>query len=130
MRFSGPATIDCQSPYETITTSGTILQSTNHPNNYINNQDCQVTITFGTGQFVSIQFTAFNIETHSSCVYDWLEIRDGDSASSPLIGSRMCGTTIPGAIQSTGNSMTIRFHSDGANVRSGFKFGVYAGESL
>ena len=128
MRFSGPATIDCQSPYDTITTSGTILQSTNHPNNYINNQDCQVTITFAVGQFVSIQFTAFNIETHSSCVYDWLEIRDGDSASSPLIGSRMCGATIPGAIQSTGNSMTLIFHTDSSVSKTGFKITANPGK--
>ena len=83
--------------------------------------DCQVTIRFEEGQRVAIEFVDFNIESHSSCIYDYLKVRDGDNINSNLIGSRLCGTTIPGRIESTGNAMMLQFHSDGSVVRPGFK---------
>ena len=83
--------------------------------------DCQVTIRFDEGQRVAIDFVDFNIESHSSCLYDYLEVRDGDNINSNLIGSKLCGTNIPGRIESTGNAMTLKFHTDGSVVRPGFK---------
>ena len=83
--------------------------------------DCQVTIRFEEGQRVAIEFVDFNIESHSSCIYDYLKVRDGDNINSNLIGSRLCGTNIPGRIESTGNAMMLQFHSDGSVVRPGFK---------
>ena len=82
--------------------------------------DCQVTIRFEEGQRVAIDFVDFNIESHSSCLYDYLMVRDGD-INSNLIGSKLCGTNIPGRIESTGNAMTLQFHSDSSVVRPGFK---------
>ena len=96
--------------------------SPNYPNSYNDNSDCQITISFSDSPTVLIEFDPnYEIESHSSCSYDYLEIRDGPSADSPLIGSRICGSTAPQPIQSTGNSMTLIFHTDGSVTKTGFK---------
>ena len=52
------------------------------------------------------------IERHDSCAYDYLEVRDGDSESSDLIG-KFCGYDTPNDIKSTNNNLWIKFVSDG-----------------
>ena len=111
--------IDCDSPFDEVITPGTRIISPNHPGDYENNKDCQVTIRFSGG--VRIRFEAFNIELSKSCAYDYIEVRDGDSANSNLIGSRLCGTTIPDPIESSGSSLTLIFHTDVNTVGTGFK---------
>ena len=115
----GETVIDCSSPFDEVTTPVTAVISPNHPGNYESNKVCQITIRFS--ERVRIRFEAFNIESHSSCNYDYLEVRDGESSSSNLIGSKLCGTTIPEAMESSGSSMTLIFRSDSSVVRSGFK---------
>ena len=53
--------------------------------------------------------------------YDWLEVRDGGSESSKLIGSKMCGSTLPQTIESSGNELFVKFHSDYSVVKTGYK---------
>ena len=69
---------------------------------------------------MSLNFKAFNTELN----YDWLEVRDGDSASSNLIGSRISGSVNSSQKLSTGNSMTIIFDTDHSGPRSGFEVQV------
>ena len=78
-------TIDCESPFEEVTVNGTTITSTNYPNNYNNNQDCQVTIRFAPDQIVAIYFKALDVEADEGCLDDYLLVHDGDSTSSPLI---------------------------------------------
>ena len=62
--------------------------------------------------------------------FDWLEIHDGDSMDAPLInGTQFCGTDIPSntTIDSTGNSLFVRFKTDAAIQRSGFEINVECG---
>ena len=33
------------------------------------------------------RFDQFELESHDNCVYDYLELREGSSSDSPLIGS-------------------------------------------
>ena len=54
----------------------------------------------------------FQIERHDSCAYDYLEVRNGDSESADLIG-RYCGYDLPNNIKSSGNTLWIKFVSDG-----------------
>ena len=103
----------------TSSSQGKTIISPNHPNNYENSKVCRITLQ--TNQRVRIRFEAFNIESHSSCAYDYLEIRDGDSPTSNPIGSKLCGTNIPDSMESSGSSMTLVFHTDGSVTRSGFK---------
>ena len=43
---------------------------------------------------VALKFQSFEIENHDNCVYDFLEIRDGDDSSAPLLGT-FCGYKMP-----------------------------------
>ena len=122
--------INCDSTLiEEVHVPGTTIISPNHPNDYNNNMDCQTTIRFSAGERISIQFLAFDIEENSECVWDWLEIRDGDSADSSLLGSKLCGDTNPDPIESTSNTLTLVFHSDSSVVRSGFMIKAEIGKS-
>ena len=60
--------------------------------------------------------------------YDSLEVRDGDNASANLIGSKLCGSTVPATIVSTGNALFVRFKSDHSVVGKGYKIKVTAGK--
>ena len=59
------------------------------------------------------------MENHDTCVYDYLEIRDGHEENSPRIG-RYCGYSIPVSVNSTSNKMSVKFVSDGSVQKAGF----------
>lgn len=53
-----------------------------------------------------------SLESHHSCHYDYVEVRDGDSINSRVIG-RFCGNSRPAPLQSSGSSLHVLFVSDG-----------------
>nr|CAD7580769.1 unnamed protein product [Timema californicum] len=59
------------------------------------------------------------VENHDNCVYDNVEIRDGHSPDSPLIGT-FCGYKVPSDIRSTKNKLFVKFVSDGSVQKAGF----------
>ena len=63
-----------------------------------------------------------------SCEYDYVEIRDGGTDQSALIG-RYCNSLAPSSQQSTGNVMYVRFRSDRSVTRRGFKLKYRIGTS-
>lgn len=81
---------------------------------YYNNEDYTYTITPTGATGLSLSFTQFDLEAN----YDYLWIYDGIGTTN-LIG-QYTGTTSPGTITATGNSITLRFKSDGATVKAGF----------
>ncbi|CAG2059458.1 unnamed protein product, partial [Timema podura] len=87
--------------------------------------DCAWTLVAPLGQIVQLQITSldlascFNMST-ASCDCDYLEVRDGVSQYSDLIG-RFCGNTAPPAFTSTSNKMWVHFVSDGTENRNGFQ---------
>ena len=115
-------------PATQITTPETIIQSPNYPNDYPNARDCAAVVQFGQGQRVSVEFLAFNLEPHNRCVYDWLEIRDGNNAGADLLSTRLCGEQLFAPITSTGNTLHIHFHTDGSVTKSGFQLKVKIGK--
>lgn len=54
------------------------------------------------------------------CNYDYVEVRDGGTINSVLIG-RYCGYTAPSTVFSTGNVMFVRFRTDASVPRVGIK---------
>ena len=115
-------TIDCDSPFDEVTIPGTAIISPNFPRNYDDEKDCEVTIRFSTNQKVAITIEAFDVESHFNCGYDFLDLYDGDSTDSPIIGSKLCDSVGIGTkVLSTGNVMTLHFHSDTSVTESGFK---------
>ena len=61
------------------------------------------------------------------CNYDFVEVRDGGTLNSVLIG-RYCGYTAPSTIFSTGNVMYVRFRTDASVPRVGIKGQYKLGE--
>ncbi|XP_069800553.1 bone morphogenetic protein 1 [Dendropsophus ebraccatus] len=95
------------------------IQSPNYPDDYRPNKDCKWKLRVAEGYNIGIVFQSFEIERHDSCAYDFMEIRDGDSETSPLIG-RYCGYDKPDDFKSSGNKLFIRFVSDGSINKAGF----------
>ena len=87
--------------------TGTIT-SPLYPNPYPNNAECNYFISQPNGTFINLTVEAFDIEAHYSCSSDFLEIRDGFSHESPVIGA-FCGSNIPISFQSTDNYMRLRY---------------------
>merc|ERR1712008_120923 len=63
--------------------------------------------------------SGYNVMLEFETPFD-LENRDGGAATSPFLGEKLCGTTVPHTIKSTGNTMFVKFHSDGSQPRIGF----------
>ncbi|CAN7989989.1 unnamed protein product [Ixodes pacificus] len=68
---------------------------------------------------VRLRFSAFDIEAHNSCGYDFVQVFDGSDESAPLL-KIFCGVEIPGEIISSLDSLLLRFHTVGSNTNSGF----------
>lgn len=96
------------------TCTGLFYDSGGANGTYQNNEDYVMTfLPSGSGRVIEAIFTAFDIESQSSCNYDDLKIYDGINTSAPLIGE-YCGTNSPGDIVATNNdgALTFKFHSD------------------
>ncbi|CAL8138529.1 unnamed protein product [Orchesella dallaii] len=95
------------------------LESPNFPDEYLASKECIWKITMPEGYQVSLQFHSFEIENHENCVYDFLEVRDGISQNSTLMGT-YCGYYPPTPLTSTENQLWVRFISDGSVQKAGF----------
>lgn len=69
------------------------------------------------------------IERHDSCTYDYVEVRDGGSESSPLLG-RFCGYDKPDDIKSSSNRLWLKFVSDGSVNKAGFAANFFKGQRV
>ena len=58
-----------------------------------------------------LTFESFDLESANRCRYDYVEIN----------GEKYCGSSKPSPVISSGNTLTITFHSDYSVIRSGFK---------
>ncbi|KAM3183271.1 hypothetical protein ACTXT7_010677 [Hymenolepis weldensis] len=96
-----------------------IITSPSYPEFYKPNKECIWKIVVPAGFSVALTFQSFDIEKHDNCVYDYLEIRDGLSESSPVL-KKLCGPTLPTPIKSTNNMMYIKFVSDSSVEKQGF----------
>ena len=66
-------------------------------------------------------------EIDGGCQFDYVEVRDGSTSSSPLLRKRLCGSTTPqpNTFFSTGNTLYVFLHSDGGqNSNRGFSAAV------
>jgi hypothetical protein len=72
---------------------------------------------------VRLTFDYFDLEDNLNCAYDYLLIRDGADADSPVIG-RFCGPSIQipeQFLQSSGRNLRIEFRSDSSGSKGGFR---------
>lgn len=95
------------------------LESPNYPDGYQSSKECVWKLSVPQNFQVALKFQSFEIENHDNCVYDYVEVRNGHNADSPLIGV-YCGYKIPPDIKSTGNKLLVKFVSDGSVQKAGF----------
>ena len=93
------------------------VTSPNYPNNYPNNVEEREMIQVEQGLVIYLQFTSFDIESHSSCAYDQLTITDGDGTT---LMEKSCGSTLPTNIRSTSNLVTLLFVTDSSVTMTGW----------
>ncbi len=74
------------------------------------------TIKSAYGGPLSLHFMEFSLESG----YDSLWIYDGPQSSSPLLAA-LSGNQLPEAMNTTGDSFTLVFSSDGATTRAGYE---------
>ena len=79
-----------------MTAQNGILRSPSYPKNYPNNADCIYIITQPTYIFFKLKFHSMDIDEcnhgncSSQCSEDYIEIRDGQSETNPLL-KQLCG---------------------------------------
>ncbi|MGE0566799.1 MAG: N-acetylmuramoyl-L-alanine amidase [Bacteroidia bacterium] len=84
-------------------------------NNYTNDERIFSLFTNTTVSNISLNFTAFNIESG----YDNMFIYDGATIDDPLVG-QYSGNNVPPPFTSTTNSLLVEFRSDCGTVASGW----------
>ena len=111
------------------------IQSLFYPLDYDNNMECKwrvkiedkFDLPFG-GYVIKVIFNDFELQAGqnssvSSCPYDILTFYDGNSESSPLLGS-YCGKVHPEVIYSTGSYLYIKHQTDSRITSRGFSISV------
>ncbi|NOQ75715.1 MAG: PKD domain-containing protein [Crocinitomix sp.] len=101
---------------------GTIFDSGGEFSDYGAGENAQVTIAPLGAVSVDLSFPFFDVEPGpgASCGYDYIEVYDGEDLLAPFIG-RYCNTFPPSDITSTGDAITLFFHSDGGLELDGFE---------
>ena len=91
-----------------LTESAGQFSSPSHPETYQHNLDCEWLLRPGAPtDRIKISFLAFDVEYHSGCRFDFVEIREGSTPDSPLVG-RFCGHDLPPDYVSEGNTLLVR----------------------
>ncbi|XP_072029566.1 dorsal-ventral patterning tolloid-like protein 1 [Amphiura filiformis] len=94
-----------------------IITSPGFPQYYPNYFECVWTVTVPKGRHVGVGFEYFSLEKGA----DFLEIGDGSSPGDDTV-DKLTGNTIPtSAVTTSSNKAWLRFTSDVANNRLGFK---------
>lgn len=96
-----------------------IIRSPNYPLEYPHDRDCTWKIQVPSGRQIELNFTDFEVERSTGCVYDYLEILNGGHETSPSLG-RFCGTDISQIVRSHTNQIFLKFHTDSSVGRRGF----------
>ena len=96
---------DCGGSFDT---QNGALSSPSYPDTYPSSKDCVYTISRPVGNAIVLKFASIDIYGYDNCAYgDSLEVRDGISNDSPLLG-RLCGMEIPVPIQTSQNKLWMR----------------------
>ena len=118
-----------QIKYDTATTgcgglltspTGAIV-SPGYPAPYGHNAECTWLIRISKGSIISLSLLEVDIELHSECQFDYIEIFNGDSDRSPSFG-RFCNELRnPRLLLSKSNVLFIKFRSDASENGRGFR---------
>ena len=101
-----------------------VITSPGYPSLYPSNQNCVWILSMPNGNQIRLNFEYFDLEVNVNCDYDYLLVRDGAEANSPIIG-RFCGPSTyisEDTLYSSGKDLRIEFHSDISSSKGGFRF--------
>ncbi|CAL1601098.1 unnamed protein product [Knipowitschia caucasica] len=102
-----------------------VTKSTNWPMNYKGNSECMWNIVLPLGKKILFNFTHFDLEAKdifTSKCYDNIMIYDVNTLTNRIQKfGPFCGTKMPVPIQTKGNRLVIRFHSDLFTEAKGFR---------
>lgn len=110
------------SDMDITTDSGTYYDSGGELGAYTANEThTQTFYPTTSGNMLEFIFTSFDVETQSSCNFDWLSIYDGTSDAANLIGT-YCNSNPPDTIRATNpdGALTFVFSSDGSAEYNGW----------
>ncbi|BFZ01255.1 hypothetical protein BsWGS_04294 [Bradybaena similaris] len=96
-----------------------ILTSPNYPDDYPSLKHCVWNITVTETFTVGLTFEMFDLESHRQCTRDYVELRDGATKDSPILGT-FCGSQMPKSVTTTGRHLYVKFVSSKYHQRSGF----------
>lgn len=118
-----------------LTANFGLITSPGYPHKYPANRNCTWYIYGAAGKRVHLIFHLIQIENHSNCSQDYLEVFDGLSGKNSLV--KFCNSTTSHDVYSSGPYARIEFHSDGLSNDRGFQIayncesagcgGVYTG---
>ncbi|XP_074648857.1 ovochymase-like [Tubulanus polymorphus] len=111
----GPRNLNATSVPDTFTSMNYDGKTPYNPNS-----NCRWLITAPADKIIRLTFVAFNVEASSTCGYDSVSVKDGSSSSAKLI-KKLCGSSKPEPIESTGNTLFVVFKSDHIVHKPGFK---------
>eukprot|EP00794_Sanderia_malayensis_P018983 gene18983-20890_t len=92
------------------------IMSPKYPQDYPSSAKCEWKISTTSGNELSIQFIDFETEAKN----DFVDVIDGNTATSQLI-ARLSGSHRRISFATTGSNLFVRFSSDFATVKRGFK---------
>lgn len=77
--------------------------------------DCVWVLSVYDGKRIAIGFNEFDLKITDDCASEYVELRDGESSDSPLLG-RYCKFA-PMVVIGSKNKMWMRYHSDGTGSK-------------
>ncbi|XP_023438358.2 CUB domain-containing protein 2 [Dasypus novemcinctus] len=96
------------------------FSSPNFPRLYPYDTECSWLIVVAEGSSVLLTFHTFDLEYHSTCGFDFLEIYNGASGDAGNLLGRFCGRVPPPPFSSAWHVMAVVFHSDKHVASRGF----------
>jgi len=105
----------------TLTALKGTFSSPYYPQNYNNKASCMWHINVPSNYTISLTFTDFSAERHC-CHCDYVEVWENLPNGSAALIKRLCGEANPSKpVRSSGNNMTVKFHSDSTITARGFE---------
>lgn len=98
-----------------------MLDSPGYPLPYAGDLDCVWTVNVPAGEQIELQVEMFQLRASPNCSGDWLEVHNGGSNESALVG-RFCGDTIPRRIPSYSHQLYLHLHTESVGTGRGFRF--------
>ena len=81
------------------------------------NRDERIYLDVRRGSLIELTFEDFQLESDTGCDYDYVKVLNSDEKQL----WKGCGKEMPPVLKSSGNKMTIVFHSDGSGRYRGFR---------